>query len=1419
MKTRKQDSSGIEVSVRKKGADSVAIAENPNHNGIELRFNAEPSHELQSKLRAMGFRPSKSQSMWYGDNNIANKEFANEIQSILPISPDGPDLLLSPSFEAVKTNIEQKDFSFILITLKDGEIKSYIVFEPSKPKAEVIATQFAKQEFGETFVALAVKPRTQIREARVLFDEGKIIFPNGQKVPVRRESTIKGSLQATDEETSKETHETENDNRRELETVALQKLYRWATLQPDLSSKPSKLSRETFDAWLKENYPQLNSTSLDNMWRSHERVMKSFKRFEKRSTGKPLAQPYSSNYKKLMQIIPDLIKHIDEGKQSGKSAKDPKGGLMDLNFDYLGKDKKGNYLIALSHYFKQNGDMVPDPDMQIRILPEMGMIEAMTFQDQFGYKEVYPNKGDGKVYVYPKLKKDLNQFLSQWLTNIIRQGHKIDLTQEESEIEGIENSIDTFTDNSLTTPETRENPKQEFERFFTVDEEKEIIEQFLAQDFTRPFSAQEAFDKNLPVIDLAFRYTEPMEYFRDYIEIPRKKRIQELRDELKDLKAEKGTSTQKTSLKEQVEQLEAEMTYAEKLVYDEGLIFQDDLFAIILEKAKRKGYLKELERDELSNFRDYVLTNILDNRAIENYHTDPVQTVVNELIDEYFNSKEQSNIPDMKPSNASVLATPVDFKRGDTFLPNILVPAGTKEPFISQYFHLHDMKSLLKSDFPHLLKLNENNLSKASALEMFELMQMAHPTQHGIDVGRLDMLEEWEKRGKELFEQLGFPTNDNYPYVNLYTGYESVEALNDLLFDANKEGNEWWAVAEHYRPIADAEKALDIIGEQIKKKKSEQKEFLNPKTNKPKLEYKKQFGDIEYTIKHLEKSKSVVQDYMKTPSANAKMKKENKRDPLTNDNGVYTETTAGKNYERIVIPMPKGAKYQAEIRLAKTSKGDYKIGVSCDKDFGDGNSTSYAPSENGETYTTRKEAFLSALLEIQERLQYNIDTEDAILGNEDNKLKHLNMAMNALKEFAKENNVTLKDLSSGKNSSTKPPLKEAGIIKGLETAYWTEEDEDDESAKFVFDGIAFHALTLQERLLEEVKNKPLEKQIEIADLVSKEFNVMSLNDYKTNSGQTIRDGEVPLKKQVVYEYLFDLSNDIDFFNPQPKTTILGFLMDLLIDKQEILVDKPASLHPKESKTNAKPKKLSQLELNKSIEAFIDKKDKEKSFFNEEEKNYIRQYTGSGGLINQGASGRGILYEYYTTENVVKRMWDMAYHFGYNGGSILEPSVGTGNFLKYAPKGATVFGFETNHYSARIAQILYPNSHIHEKAFETLFFAGNVHLKDNFNHPPYSLVIGNPPYGEFSGKYAGMGEKKWTGAAQYEHYFTLRGLDLLKSGGLLIYIVPSNFLRGSSFINIAKKIASKCEGLDRYTLGTGIFKTTDIETDIIALRKI
>ena len=119
-------------------------------------------------------------------------------------------------------------------------------------------------------------------------------------------------------------------------------------------------------------------------------------------------------YKKLLKVIP----HLDGIAEHGKSVVP---GYMDLNLDILkrGKDKT---VIALSHYFKQGGDMIADPDMVIAVYANRAMAEALTYQDCYRYQEVY---SDGGRLVDIQAKRELNKFLSHWLNNLRIQGHCI----------------------------------------------------------------------------------------------------------------------------------------------------------------------------------------------------------------------------------------------------------------------------------------------------------------------------------------------------------------------------------------------------------------------------------------------------------------------------------------------------------------------------------------------------------------------------------------------------------------------------------------------------------------------------------------------------------------------------------------------------------------------------------------------------------------------------------------------------------------------------------------------------------------------------------------------------------------------------------------------------------------------------------
>lgn len=96
-------------------------------------------------------------------------------------------------------------------------------------------------------------------------------------------------------------------------------------------------------------------------------------------------------------------------------------GFMDLHVDKIYEEKEESLLrIALSHYFEQNGDMIPDPDMEMFIFPDIRMVEPIAYQDSFTYREVFPEAGG----IDFKARKDLLIFLNQWLSNILDQGFK-----------------------------------------------------------------------------------------------------------------------------------------------------------------------------------------------------------------------------------------------------------------------------------------------------------------------------------------------------------------------------------------------------------------------------------------------------------------------------------------------------------------------------------------------------------------------------------------------------------------------------------------------------------------------------------------------------------------------------------------------------------------------------------------------------------------------------------------------------------------------------------------------------------------------------------------------------------------------------------------------------------------------------------
>lgn len=126
----------------------------------------------------------------------------------------------------------------------------------------------------------------------------------------------------------------------------------------------------------------------------------------------------------------------------------------------------------------------------------------------------------------------------------------------------------------------------------------------------------------------------------------------------------------------------------------------------------------------------------------------------------------------------------------------------------------------------------------------------------------------------------------------------------------------------------------------------------------------------------------------------------------------------------------------------------------------------------------------------------------------------------------------------------------------------------------------------------------------------------------------------------------------------------------------------------------------------------------------------------------------------------------------NSGSILEPSVGSGNFLKFLPP---------NTISIEIDPTVCP-----QKSLNMDFFA---YSRDN----KFNTIIGNPPYVMF--KDILESTKDFLDTSKYDKrtnlhvFFIDKCLDHLEDGGELIFVTPREFIKQTSSMPLLKKMTS------------------------------
>lgn len=122
---------------------------------------------------------------------------------------------------------------------------------------------------------------------------------------------------------------------------------------------------------------------------------------------------YESNFKNLLKLF-----KAPTGEYP-KYMRFESEGFMRLTFDRV-LIEPNRTVYAMSHRFRQEGDLIADPEMIIEI--KGSTVESLSIQHAFG--PVVPVYTDDRQKYWPDRKRDQNDFLKIWLRNINRQGFK-----------------------------------------------------------------------------------------------------------------------------------------------------------------------------------------------------------------------------------------------------------------------------------------------------------------------------------------------------------------------------------------------------------------------------------------------------------------------------------------------------------------------------------------------------------------------------------------------------------------------------------------------------------------------------------------------------------------------------------------------------------------------------------------------------------------------------------------------------------------------------------------------------------------------------------------------------------------------------------------------------------------------------------
>jgi len=165
----------------------LTINKNIAQNGLELRFSNFPDRDLKRLLKDFRFQFSRVKGHWYTSFSKQAFAFAKSLEEVLSNNRDSSDMCYLPKYEASLENLENKNYTFVIISRKQNTkilTEQWLVFDPFEKAARRVVWQYLNKECNGSYERLSLYPRNYIQEARNLFKAGQILKGNDYNEPV-----------------------------------------------------------------------------------------------------------------------------------------------------------------------------------------------------------------------------------------------------------------------------------------------------------------------------------------------------------------------------------------------------------------------------------------------------------------------------------------------------------------------------------------------------------------------------------------------------------------------------------------------------------------------------------------------------------------------------------------------------------------------------------------------------------------------------------------------------------------------------------------------------------------------------------------------------------------------------------------------------------------------------------------------------------------------------------------------------------------------------------------------------------------------------------------------------------------------------------------------------------------------------------